>query len=251
MRARRIVRRVLRLTGFDVVPYRPRDAPPDQFRAYAGLGIDPRIIVDVGANEGVTVERYLERYPDARVIAVEPLPELAARLTQRLAPYPNVVVVHVAVDERCGTRSFRQTAVTGNSSFFEVSAQQRGCVGHEHKTRVTATLDVPTTTLDRLAAEHGLEAIDILKLDIQGAELLALRGAELLLTRRRIAAVCCEVQFAPIYEGQCWFHEVAALLLRHGYWLYDLFDLNRQLDGSLTHGNALFLSPEVQRGRWE
>ena len=162
-----------------------------------------------------------------------------------------MLVVNSAIDQTCGIRALHNTVVDGNSSFFEVSAQQRSCLGHEDKTRVKASLEVPTTTLDRLVADCQLERIDILKLDIQGAELLALKGAEALLSGRRVRAVYCEVLFAPIYDGQCQFHEVAELFERHDYWLYNLFGANHQLDGSITHCNALFLSPDVPRGRWE
>jgi FkbM family methyltransferase len=247
----RLIRGAVRFAGFDIVPYSPRRERSDQFSAHDKLGIDPHVIVDVGANKGITVDSYLEEYADARVIAVEPLPHLAQELSHRYSTRENVLVVNAAIDETCGTRVLHNTVVDGNSSFFEVSAQQRSCLGHDDKTRVKENLEVPTTTLDRLAADCRLDRIDILKLDVQGAELLALKGAEALLSERRIRAIYCEVLFAPIYEGQCQFHEIAELVERHGYWLYDLFGPNHQLDGSITHSNALFLSPEVQRGRWE
>jgi len=247
----RLIRRAVRLTGFDIVRYAPRRKPPDQFSAYRTLGIASRVIVDVGANHGITVDRYLEEYGDARVIAVEPLPHLAQQLSRRYSTRDNVVVINSAIDETCGARALHNTVIDGNSSFFEVSAQQRSCLRHDESTRVIADLEVPTTTLDRLAEDCQLEQIDILKLDIQGAELLALRGAAALLSERRVRAVFCEVLFAPIYEGQCQFREVAELFDSYGYWIYDLFDSNRQLDGSITHCNALFCSPDVSRGPWE
>jgi FkbM family methyltransferase len=248
---RRLIRGALRRAGYDI---RPFSAPPearDQFAAYARLGLRPAVVVDVGANLGATVEAYRARFGGSRLVAVEPLPHLAARLEQRYAGCPEVTVVNAAIDETCGTRILHNTAADGNSSFFEVSAQQRGCAGHATKTRVRQSLSVPTTTLDRLAQDCRIDTIDVLKLDIQGAELLALRGAADLLGRRRIRALYCEVLFAPIYVGQCQFHEVAAFAGGHGYWLYDLFGANHQLDGSITHANALFLSPEVPRGAWE
>ena len=246
-----LMRRAVRLTGFDVVRYSPRSQKADQFTAYEKLGIVPRVILDVGANRGMTVDRYLREYTDAQVIAVEPLPHLAELLSQRYSARKNTLVVNAAIDRRCGSRVLHNTVADGNSSFFRVSEQQRTCLGHDDKTRIKQSLDVATTTLDSLAEEHGLQSIDILKMDVQGAELLALEGADALLSERRITALYCEVLFAPIYEDQCHFHEVAALVCGYGYWLYDLFGANHQLDGSITHSNALFLSPDVPRGQWE
>ena len=246
-----LIRRAVRFTGFDVVRYSPESQEPDQFIAYEKLGIVPRVILDVGANRGITVDRYLEEYADARVIAVEPLPHLAEHLSQRYSTRKSTLVVNLAVDRTCGRRVLHNTVADGNSSFFRVSEQQRSALGHDDKNRVKESLNVATTTLDSLAAECQLESIDILKLDIQGAELLALEGAETLLSERRVKAIYCEVLWAPIYESQCYFHDVAALVFGHGYWLYDLFGANHQLDGSVTHCDALFLSPDVPRGQWE
>lgn len=248
---RRLLRSAVRLTGYDVVPLAARPERRDQFAAYARLGLAPGVIYDVGANVGATVDRYLREYPQARLVAVEPLPHLAQHLTRRFAAHDNVRVVHAALADDCGTRLLLNTVADGNSSFFEVSAQQRGCSGHDEQTRVKQRLEVPTTTLDRLAEDCGSASIDVLKLDIQGAELLALRGAAGLLGRRGIRAIYCEVNFAPIYDGQCQYHDLAELLMDRGYWLYDLFGANHQTDGSITHCNALFFSPDVPRGRWQ
>ena len=246
-----LIRRAVQLTGFDIVRYSPEWREPDQFHAYEKLGIVPRVILDVGANRGITVDRYLAEYTDARVIAVEPLPHLAEHLSQRYSTHDRTLVVNAAVDRTCGSRVLHNTLADGNSSFFRVSEQQRSALGHDDKNQVKESLNVATTTLDRLAEECQLESIDILKLDVQGAELLALEGAETLLSERRVRAIYCEVLWAPIYEGQCNFHDVAALVSQYGYWLYDLFGANHQMDGSVTHCDALFLSPDVPRGQWE
>lgn len=51
------------------------------------------------------------------------------------------------------------------------------------------TVEVPVTTLDRFCAEHSLRHIDILKLDVQGAEYATLTGARRLLDEQAIDIV--------------------------------------------------------------
>lgn len=63
--------------------------------------------------------------------------------------------------------------------------------------------------------------IDFLKLDVQGAELMVLRGARSSL--RRTAVVHCEVEFSPIYRDQPLYPEIQTELAGHGYYLVDLF----------------------------
>jgi len=69
------------------------------------------------------------------------------------------------------------------------------------------------------------EPVDFLKLDIQGAELLALRGAER--TLARTAVVHCEVEFSPLYLGQPLFPEVQNHLNARGFALIDLLVAHR------------------------
>ena len=62
--------------------------------------------------------------------------------------------------------------------------------------------------------------VDFLKLDVQGAELMVLLGGRR--TAASAAVVHCEVEFAPIYDGQPLYPEIHAELSRHGFGLIDL-----------------------------
>ena len=83
--------------------------------------------------------------------------------------------------------------------------------------------------LDDYCAEHGIERIDLLKLDVEGAELEALRGAERLLREARVGCVMFEVSQAMV-EGMG--HdpaEIVDLVRSAGLTVYELGD-----DGQLT-----------------
>jgi FkbM family methyltransferase len=67
--------------------------------------------------------------------------------------------------------------------------------------------------------------VDFLKLDVQGAELMVLQGAEQ--TLRRTAVIHCEVEFAPIYAGQPLYCEIHSFLVSHGFALIDLLVSHR------------------------
>ena len=78
-------------------------------------------------------------------------------------------------------------------------------------------------------------------MDIQGAELLALRGASDLLDRRKIRLIYTEVLFCEQYECQAWFCDLWAHLRSKGYELYGLYDIVRGGGGYVSFGNAIFL----------
>ena len=80
----------------------------------------------------------------------------------------------------------------------------------------------PAETLDAYARAHHLDRITLLKLDLEGAELEALRGMEELLGASRIGYIVCELNtFLADAQGQS-YDATRAYCERFGYLAYDL-----------------------------
>lgn len=92
---------------------------------------------------------------------------------------------------------------------------------------------VPMTMLDALAARWSLEPPFLLKLDIQGGELAALRGAASILPQTDL--VICEADLAD-------FHAIHAALDSAGFGLFDMTELCRLEDGSLGWFYPIYLN---------
>ncbi len=128
-------------------------------------------VMDVGAHVGLFTLLLKSRYPDARVMAVEPDPELAELCRSNLSGLAGVSVVEAAVG-----------ATEQGSVAFYVNREspQTNSLVHEYATPFGSDIRefrVPLRTLDSLASDAGwTDHIDLIKLDIQGAELEALRG---------------------------------------------------------------------------
>src|SRR5262249_15029949 len=115
---------------------------------------------------------------------------------------------------------------------------------------VVTTCTVPVCTIDRFCTDHNIQTIDILKLDIQGAELRALHGASSMLAKQKISLIFSEVLFGPEYEQQSYYHEIAGWLMRFGYHLFRFYELRYNYDRSLDYSDAIFCSePIFQSGR--
>jgi hypothetical protein len=108
------------------------------------------------------------------------------------------------------------------------------------------TVDVELTTLDAWAGREGIRKVDILKLDVQGFEMAALRGARGLL-EAGITGIVCEAQLIQEYDGASTFEEINAFLRSAGYTLHQIHHLSHQgpemqtscLDGLWLHNAAL------------
>ncbi len=84
-------------------------------------------------------------------------------------------------------------------------------------TRIVGREEIDVCTLDRWCQENGIDPkrVDIVKLDVQGAELQALYGARTLLETAKV--VYLEVSFVPIYKGSPLFGEIDSFLTECGY----------------------------------
>jgi len=115
--------------------------------------------------------------PSGEVHAIEALPENAARLRSNLS-LNEMSWVHVqekALYDRSGTAIFHLPTPDVVDDFPDV----QHCSGVGYLTNIPSpdTVTVPTFTLDDYVAERGIRRIDFLKMDIEGAEVAALRGA--------------------------------------------------------------------------
>src|SRR6185369_1183963 len=82
---------------------------------------------------------------------------------------------------------------------------------------------------------RGLEAPDILKFDIQGNELEALRGATRILETNGPLLIYLEVLFERLYKNCALFSDISAFLQEKGYELYNLYELQHSPEGRLEY----------------
>jgi SAM-dependent methyltransferase/glycosyltransferase involved in cell wall biosynthesis len=110
---------------------------------------------------------------------------------------------------------------------------------------ITNSHKVKQITIDSYCRENKISHIEILKMDIQGSELNALKGASSLLQDAKIDLIYLEVTFTEIYETQSNYFEIASFLHKKNYELFDFVYLVRGLDGKIYRGDAVFLSPRL------
>jgi FkbM family methyltransferase len=137
------------------------------------------VVVDCGAGLGselLTLARLVR--PSGRVIAIEAHPPSFAKLQllTRLNELENVDLIHVALTDRAGTA--RISDLRNEQANSIVAADATG-------------LDVPADRLDAVLARLGIGEVDLLKMNIEGAETLALRGLGSSLGGVRHLVVAC------------------------------------------------------------
>jgi len=159
---------------------------------------EPRVIFDLGANAGFSTVDLALRFPRARIVAVEAEASNVHLLRMNVAELPQVEVVHAAVWPHPGRLVLQDP---GRDKWgFEVHEDGDGPVVGE----------VEAVTIPELMERAGVSRVDLLKVDIEGAEHeLIVAGPAWL---RRVGALVIELH--ETHPGAS--AATAAVLARHG-----------------------------------
>ncbi len=179
-----------------------------------------QLVLDVGAHEGQFIKTALALMPEVMVYAFEPNPEAVKKLKMGDWNLEKVKIFPVALGSQKATLPLNISKFSPSSSFFKVS-DQLIAEFPEAETEQIITVDVER--LDTILDNQDIKPGSILlKIDVQGFELEVLAGATDLFNQ--IAIIVCELNLAPLYEGQCTIESIVAFLRSHGYKLVDIGD---------------------------
>ena len=177
----------------------------------------PFCVVDIGAHDGDFTRAFSTKFHVTKALLIEALPHKEEKLRAEFKP-PKPTVAECAASDRTGLADFEMNEDEATSSLLKT---------HRHPPELSAvslgtptSLAVQTRTLDDIAIEAGLSAIDMLKIDVQGAEAQVLAGASQILNRTRF--VWIEFSFKPLYENSPTFFDIFAQMDAAGFGLLEL-----------------------------
>jgi FkbM family methyltransferase len=203
-------------------------------------GFRCRLAVDGGAADGRWTAEFNSVFPESAVLCVEPRDDCQWKLKSVVGSLPKVTIAQTLLGEGEGFTDLHEYA--DQSSTLNNSANQSfgNVVRH------------PVTTLDTLIRKQGLRWPDLVKLDLQGAELACLRGAPECLKHTQVFIL--EVSFIPLYAGNPLIEDVVSFMAANDFRCYDIAGLlRRPLDNALAQGDFFFVrkgSPFVADSRW-
>jgi FkbM family methyltransferase len=198
-------------------------------RLFDARGIVPRGVIHLGGHHGEELLVYAA-LGFTKVLSLEPDPdshailEKAARFVERTTAAANafldrrpadplqIVTVNVAASDGAGTATLHRTAHSAANSMFKPESDKEWM-------QVTGTVEIKTDTVDNvlrgLPSGWAAHDFNMMRLNIQGAEVLAFKGAREAL--KHMDLVYAEVNFDDRYVGSPPSSEVEGLLASHGF----------------------------------
>jgi FkbM family methyltransferase len=197
------------------------------------LGLKPQTVIDVGAASG-TLELY-EAFSDAMHLVIEPLEEFEGYLRELSKKYKMKVVIAAACDRSGITTINVHDVLTGSSMLNEVEGAHID--GIKRKIRAV--------TIDGLCKENGLKAPFIIKIDVQGGELVVLNGCKE--SMKDAEVIILEVQLFKFFRNGPDFFDAINFMKNNGFCVYDIVGhCYRPLDNALCSVDIAFVKEHGQ-----
>jgi FkbM family methyltransferase len=202
------------------------------------LGFIPEGILDIGAYEGAWMRMAKTVFPESKVLMVEAQPEKEPLLSAACKAYNGSVKYLITLLGQSNQEAvpFFQMRTQFGSTGSSVYEEQVTLEGRPLDRQIVA---LKMIRLDDLPASHSARHFQLIKLDVQGAELDVLSGGSRIL--HGAEAVLLEVSFVEYNKGAPQFADVVAFMNAKGFVVFDILDCYREKRDILIQSDILFV----------
>ena len=156
-------------------------------------------------------------------------------LSKKAVANHRMKVFPLALDEQTGERTLHINESEGTNSLLAASATRK--LIYPDLLKQKGEIKVSANSLEKWAEDQKIDRVDILKLDLQGGEIGALKGTTRNLQNKSIKFVLVEISFVSKYENQRIASDIFKHLEFHGCGLFNLYH-----NGQIIQADAIFIA---------
>ena len=194
-----------------------------------------KTIIDIGANKGQFALACREWAKNASIISFEPLFGPSKIFKAVFKNDPNVRLYIAAIGPISQRSLMHLSEHEDSSSLLPIGPKQ---IINFQGTHEKGVVEIDVAPLDSFLHVDDIELPSMLKLDVQGFEMEALKGCESLLTR--INLIYCECSFIELYSDQKLAHDIINWLYIRQFILIGVFNTSYDFSGQAIQADLLF-----------
>lgn len=192
--------------------------------------MDPITIFDIGACEGEDSIKYSKLFPNSFIYSFEPLPQNQDIIEKNFKTYNvfNAKLLKFALSDTDGftnfhVSSFNESSNLTNSTDWDFGNKSSSLLKPEKHTeevefiKFDKLIEVETVKLDTFCKNESIQSIDIIHMDVQGAELMVLNGAKSKL--KNVKLIWLEVSDVEYYKGQPLENDIRSFMNANNFFL--------------------------------
>jgi len=202
-----------------------------------------RVMLDVGSRDAQVAMAARRSLPNAVVYAFECNPAAVELCRLNIGVRTDVILIDKAVSDETGPVDFyavdpHQTLTPHADGNIGASSLFKANPHYPLERFVQQKITVHAIRLEDWGRQNAIDQIDLLWMDLQGAELKALQGLGELI--HQVKFIYTEVEYQPIYLGQPTHEQLHSYLEARG------FRLHRKFNTSAWFGNELWVRTDIQ-----
>jgi FkbM family methyltransferase len=160
------------------------------------FAVPPSVILDAGAYTGLSAAYFAMRYPEARVIALEPSAENFALLTRNVSSFKNIQAINGALWNESGLLVVTDPG-RGSWGLTVKAPDDSGTNNPSIVGELPDRSAVPAFTVSDIMRDYEVDRLDLLKLDIEGSEKEVLSSSDSWINRVSAISVELHDRFKP------------------------------------------------------
>lgn len=227
--------------GFGI--YRRNDASPIQFRKLFLSKKKKLKIIDCGAYYGSFTKQFIQIFPDSECICFEPSQKAYTNLENEFKNNKNIHTFNIGLADEIGLKSIYINQSEKTNSLLQIHPNVPQCQKDALKNKSIEKVEF--NKLDNfLNQEKSLDQIfseiDLIKIDVQGAELELLKGSIKTITKSKYILI--EIHFIKSYSSSPLFFDIVEFLESYNFKFQRFYELviDNQDRTKMLYGDALF-----------
>jgi FkbM family methyltransferase len=193
----------------------------------------PGTILDIGSLDGADAVELGRMFPAATIHSFEPDPANFPLLQQTAKCCDRIIPYQIALSDNVGKAKFFASGAEDDAYYNRASGSilrpLRSATDWWPQLKFEREVEVSTTTVDEWATTKSIRSIDLVWMDVQGAELQVLQGMGTLIESTH--CIVLEVWMKPAYDGAATLPQIQEFLESHGFYMTRLWLNTNKIDG--------------------